>query len=349
MLPGAGCETMPECRRAGARKAGPVCAICALLLIWLSAHVANVAARGEKKLDPAAWGQDHVGKPVPEYMTGDECLFCHRKKVSQTWNANAHQRTLRRATMDGVEMRLFRLFRPKDNPKDVDYLLGDGKVVRYLRRTSEYGKLELHSSVCRLPVKMGRGSFSDPGSPAWSATEFGAACAGCHTTAVNSESMAFSSISIDCFACHGDVTLAHTKDTSQVHLSVARNNSPREIASICGQCHLRHGKSRSSGLPYPKNFVAGDNLFRDFAVDFGENAFKEMDAIDRHVAANIRDIVIEGKGRLTCLSCHNVHAQSTDKHQTLPASSICMQCHTDPMDWRQRSVITRSSRRCQYE
>ena len=30
-----------------------------------------------RHLDPAGWGKDHVGSPVPEYVTGDECLFCH--------------------------------------------------------------------------------------------------------------------------------------------------------------------------------------------------------------------------------------------------------------------------------
>src|SRR5262245_22811720 len=48
-----------------------------------------------KPLDPAAWGSDHVGKPVPEYTTGDECLFCHREKVGPAWAANRHNLTIR--------------------------------------------------------------------------------------------------------------------------------------------------------------------------------------------------------------------------------------------------------------
>jgi len=28
--------------------------------------------------------QDHAGQPVPKYVTGDECLFCHRVKVADT-------------------------------------------------------------------------------------------------------------------------------------------------------------------------------------------------------------------------------------------------------------------------
>ena len=49
--------------------------------------------------DPAAWGDDHVGKPLPEYITGDECLFCHRK-IGSTWPTNRHQLTIRPVTPD---------------------------------------------------------------------------------------------------------------------------------------------------------------------------------------------------------------------------------------------------------
>src|SRR6266446_1000602 len=31
--------------------------------------------------DPVAWGSNHVGKPIPEYVHGDECLFCHRNNI----------------------------------------------------------------------------------------------------------------------------------------------------------------------------------------------------------------------------------------------------------------------------
>ena len=34
----------------------------------------------QSKSDPAAWGSNHIGKPIPEYVHGDECLFCHRNK-----------------------------------------------------------------------------------------------------------------------------------------------------------------------------------------------------------------------------------------------------------------------------
>src|SRR5258707_9988874 len=36
------------------------------------------ATRGQQQGDPAAWGSNHAGNPVPDFVHGDECLFCHR-------------------------------------------------------------------------------------------------------------------------------------------------------------------------------------------------------------------------------------------------------------------------------
>jgi hypothetical protein len=53
-----------------------------------------------KTLDPAAWGDDHVGEEIPEFMESGECLFCHRNEVGTTWGANKHNRTIREAEAD---------------------------------------------------------------------------------------------------------------------------------------------------------------------------------------------------------------------------------------------------------
>src|SRR5258708_13837771 len=38
--------------------------------------------------------QDHVGHPIPKYVTGDECLFSHRVKVADTWQQNPQALTV---------------------------------------------------------------------------------------------------------------------------------------------------------------------------------------------------------------------------------------------------------------
>src|SRR4051794_37076027 len=45
--------------------------------------------------DPAGWGGDHVGRPLPEFTTGDECLFCHRPMDGPGYAENRHVQSLR--------------------------------------------------------------------------------------------------------------------------------------------------------------------------------------------------------------------------------------------------------------
>ena len=64
---------------------------------------AGAAPPGDRpRLDPAAWGTDHVGQPLPEYMESGECLFCHRTEVGVTWGDNKHNRTIREAEAGGA-------------------------------------------------------------------------------------------------------------------------------------------------------------------------------------------------------------------------------------------------------
>src|SRR5216117_798993 len=51
----------------------------------------------QKAIDPAAWGSSHAGKPVPDFVHGDECLFCHRNDIGQGWQKNAHGVTVRQS------------------------------------------------------------------------------------------------------------------------------------------------------------------------------------------------------------------------------------------------------------
>src|SRR5205085_4335263 len=109
----------------------------------------------------------------------------------------------------------------------------------------------------------------------WDGKTFGARCAGCHATGTESSKQTFAAISLDCFACHGEPPDKHTTEGSLVFLSPHRRDSAAVVTSICAQCHLRTGASKSSGLPYPNNFVAGDNLFRALRLDLSEAALEK--------------------------------------------------------------------------
>lgn len=309
----------------------PYVAAALLLIVGWSVIGVLLAMAGDEKnsrqVDPAAWGDDHVGKQLETYLTGDECLFCHRK-IGPAWRDNRHQLTIRPATAEEPAIATLRAHtNAKDFATGTQYLIGSRRITRFLKRTKQYGKLDMLTTSF-VP---NRAELTNSDSPAWDNKSFADRCAGCHTTAVHTKTRAFSAVSLDCFSCHGDVDLAHTKDVSRVFLS-SKNTKPRHVVSICGQCHLRGGKSKSSGLPYPNTFVAGDNLFRDFQVDFSDAAIKALPVIDRHIYLSGRDVAIFNQSSMTCLTCHEVHGQSTEKHQQLGSSAICISCHVPGTD-----------------
>ena len=279
-------------------------------------------------VDPRAWGGDHVGQAFPDYMTGDECLFCHRT-IGSTWGENQHQTTLRLATTDDPAMVALRQSAAGAAVAErVQYLLGSGQVTRFLKQGRGYGQLELLAASVRQSVAAGTHEKLTQlsGGYQWNAEIFGQRCAGCHATAVDTRSQTFAAVSLDCFTCHGEVVPAHTKDSARVLLS-SKNRSPREVVSICGQCHLRGGRSQSTRRPYPNTFVAGDNLLRDFQLDFSVASLQKLPTREQHIYHNVWDVSSGRKTQLHCLSCHDVHASSTQRHRNLQRTTLCATCH----------------------
>ena len=307
------------------------------------------AAEPAKKLDPAAWGGDHVGKPVPEFETANECLFCHRNDVGPTWTNNRHNRTIRPIeAMSPAFAGLQKLPDFKDRIGEVEFVLGGDNRQRFLKPGTAFGTLELLSASWS-PARPGQeGKLLSPEQPHWDAKAFGAGCAGCHATGVNSEKRTFAVKSLDCFVCHGVVPDKHTKDKSLVYLAEKRADPARVVTSVCAQCHVRGGKSKSGGLSYPNNFVAGDNLFRDFQVDFSDEAINKLNPTDRHILANVRDVALLGKDDVTCLTCHDVHKQSSKKHRRVAESRICLDCHNAEGPKTERKAYEVHSEVCGY-
>jgi len=274
-------------------------------------------------VDPTAWGGNHVGKPIPEYVHGDECLFCHRNTIGATWQKNAHGVTVRQGE-DAPELQALARKLPKLSSvvNEIGYFLGSRHRVRFLKK-SGYGKF----SILNLQAVPRFDIISISESPSWDNEKFGRRCAGCHATAVDASTNAFTAFGIDCYACHGLATLDHSSNTALMWLSKKRRDDARAITSICAQCHVRFGKSRSTGLPYANNFIAGDNLFQDFAVDFTKVDDKSLNPADRHVLRNVRDVVVSGDLSTFCLTCHDLHVSSTARHSQARRGAICADCH----------------------
>lgn len=337
------------------RLSAPVIAIKALALFSMMAFVIGVYASGDpsqdsakKPLDPAAWGGNHVGKPIPEYVHGDECLFCHRNDIGATWQKNAHGITVRQRE-DAPE--LSGLLKGRTSLAEVapqiTFFLGSRHRVRFLKKEG-YNKFAILNTQALLSPDQKAPGWVDAEKPAWDKDKFADRCAGCHTTAVDPATRSFAAFGLDCYACHGDVSLDHTKDTSLVWLSKKRRGDAKAVTSICAQCHLRMGKSRSTGLPYPNNFVAGDNLFQDYEVDFAKADDESLNAGDRHILRNVRDVALYGVEAVTCLSCHQVHGNSSFKHRRLPRTPSCAECHPAQGPYKPVKPYTVKSPLCEY-
>jgi hypothetical protein len=266
--------------------------------------------------------QSHAGQPVPKYVTGDECLFCHRVAVADTWEHNPHTRTVH--PPDDAEPSA------KGIPSDVDYILGAHAPYRGLK-SDGYGKFDL---------------FSTDGKH-WDKQSFALRCAGCHTTGVDPQTHAFSAISLDCYVCHGVAPQNHPTDTSLIWFSKKHSRDPKLVVSICGQCHLREGKSKSSGLPYPNNFVAGDNLFEDFQVDFAAADDNSLNPADRHIVRNARDVIMH-ESDVTCISCHKIHDNTSNKHRLVLSGPTCLDCHNAEGPRKVVKEYTVHSALCEY-
>lgn len=304
----------------------PPIAVLLAAVAWVSGNFLRASSDDPKRLDPAAWGSDHVGQPLPEYVTGDECLFCHRG-LPESWLTNRHRLTMREAEPDSAAIRALHNSPLRAFADKTKLLLGRRHRVRFLKPTGEYGKVALLSTAW-LPPRSGEAPRLDPtDNPRWDTTKFADSCAGCHATGVDPKTQAYSSPALDCFVCHGEGTLDHSKDTSLMLLSRARKDPPRVVISICGSCHIRTGKSRSTGRPYANNFVAGDNLFRDLQLDLSDEAMSRLNPADRHVLENVRDVLLLGKDNATCLTCHDVHRGSSKKHREVVEQPLCLTCH----------------------
>lgn len=306
-----------------------------------------------KKLDPAEWGSSRAGQPVPEYVSGDECLFCHRNTIGVTWQQNAHGLTIRHRN-DAPDLVALAKSQPTlaAAESEIEYFLGSRHHIRFLKKDG-YGKFAIAPAHATLNAEKKPEKWEGVDKLTWERTKFGDRCAGCHTTGVDSKAKTFGAFGLECYTCHGIVDLEHTNDTKLIMLSKKRKDEPRIVTSLCAQCHLRGGKSKLSGLPYPNNFVPGDNLFKDFEVDFSAADDPKLNAGDRHIWRNVREVVVEGKESVTCLNCHQIHADpskasATRRHRIVLKGPVCFECHFEDQPLKNLKPYSVKSGLCEY-
>jgi len=329
-------------------------ALIAFSVIGLWGFTANQRTSGQqedKKLDPAAWGANHVGQPVPDFVHGDECLFCHRNTIGAQWQKNAHGVAVRQLEDAGPLRDLLKQPELASAAKDIEYFLGSRHRVRFLKKDG-FGTFATLNTQAVIDANGKAINWVEKDKPTWDKHKFGNNCAGCHATGIDTKTKSFAAFGLDCYACHGNVNLEHSNDTQLMILSKVRRNEAALITSTCAQCHLRGGKSKSTGLPYANNFVAGDNLFQDFEVDWAKADDEKLNPIDRHIYRNVRDVAVYGKTSPTCISCHQVHyesrTQSLAKHKLQPRAPLCFECHLNESPLKATKPYIVTSGICEY-
>ncbi len=312
-----------------------------LLLLALCGIAAAQAPK-----DPRAWGGDHAGKPVPEFVHGDECLFCHRNNVGPGWQKNPHGLAMREK-QDAPELIQLLKAQPKlaNFAVDVTHTLGSRHQIRFLKLNG-YGKQDILTAHAVLDQDRNV-HWEALDNARWESGKFETKSAGCHATGVDSKTHAYSAIGHDCYTCHGVVDLEHSTDRSKIFLSKKRRTDALAITSTCAQCHLRGGTSATTGLPYPDNFVPGDNLFRNYRADLSATDDASLNAGDRHVWHSVRDVMLNGSD-VTCITCHRVHENSTARHRRVLTSTICLDCHNPDGPKKIVKSYTVHSALCEY-
>src|SRR3982751_1593572 len=139
--------------------------------------LAALAAAAQETRDATAWGADHAGKPVPQFVHGDECLFCHRNDIGPGWQKNAHGLTNRQRE-DAPDLFALLAAEPKlkSFSAEAGYSLGSRNHVRYLHK-SGYGKFDVSSFRADLD-KDRKVQWQGLGASAWEKGKFENQCAG---------------------------------------------------------------------------------------------------------------------------------------------------------------------------
>jgi hypothetical protein len=178
--------------------------VCAFLIFSNSGSTSGTKLQQQPKpdrkvIDPSSWGSNHAGKPIPEYVHGDECLFCHRNSIGVTWQKNSHGVTIRQHE-DAPELQQLVKKQPQLSSvaPEIEYFMGSRHFVRLLKKNG-YGKFWLLNTRVVLGPNLSVEKLLET-IPSWEKEKFASQCAGCHATGIDAKTMTFAGFGIDCYA-----------------------------------------------------------------------------------------------------------------------------------------------------
>ena len=134
---------------------------------------------------------------------------------------------------------------------------------------------------------------------------------------------------VGCAACHGDMK-AHVASRGKSPVLQLAALKPKKQDSVCLQCHLegdalvqRTGRSLA-------HFQPGEDL-NDTAIYFVNRSSRKTEArASSQYEALLRSACRRAVGdRLTCVTCHDPHAEPAPEQRVAFYRAKCLQCHTD--------------------
>jgi hypothetical protein len=150
----------------------------------------------------------------------------------------------------------------------------------------------------------------------------------------------FLELAIGCENCHGPGTLHVAERASGTHfVSVADSSivNPRRLPSglaedICMNCH-QGGDTRilQPGKEY-SDFRPGKPLHQTLAIlriPLARGGASSSDLLEHHFSMHLSQCYRASRGRLSCLTCHQIHAGPASAGAGADYRARCLTCHSE--------------------
>ena len=168
-------------------------------------------------------------------------------------------------------------------------------------------------------------------------------CLHCHVTGiadtVGSTSNAFRGApfrqgGVGCSACHGDMT-AHSSSGGKTAALQLAKLSPKKQDSVCLQCHLEGDALVQRTGHSLAHFQPGEDLDNTALYFVNASSPKTQARASSQYEALLRSACRRAVGeRLTCVTCHDPHAEPAPGQRVAFFRAKCLQCHGDSATFR---------------
>lgn len=168
----------------------------------------------------------------------------------------------------------------------------------------------------------------------------GANCVACHAGRTEAAEgtlhrITFHELAIGCENCHGPGSRHEALQrrsqavSAQDDVTIVNPGklSRSRLESVCGSCHLSGVATVALRGRRPGDFRPGMPL-TDYRVDYHFAEGKELMTVAGHISQLRQSTCYQRSADLTCLTCHDPHAQEKPKDPAPFYRQKCLSCHT---------------------